>query len=205
MHKDEFEILSAVSAKLDEDTVLVFTYQYHTEKDPADPAGQRNDKSKARYRFLGRVMKGEELEALAKELHRDENRTASWRWPGDPSWGGSILYAKDATNEGFSRWLRNKAKKAVPWPEAARILAGWKKDPEAAGRRARHARNAKRPPAEEVYCVHNPNTAFALYGASEGLTCSDGTVVDLKDPAELAKKAGQNVWKEIKMKAANPA
>ena len=189
MHADEMEIMRALSAKLDDETLLVLTYQYHTEKDPADPAGRRNDRSKSRYRMLGRVVKRAEMEDMIRGLHSDENRMGPWKWPDDPTWGGKILYMYDSNNEGFSNWLRLKLKKAVSWETALRIMAGYKKDTKALF--------AKKTPEHEKYVAFNPNAVYE----TKGYSCSDGTRVDLTDREGLLAKAGQNVWKEIPLKS----
>lgn len=188
MRQEEFEIVRALSAKLDDQTLFVLSYQYHTEKDPGDPEGKRNDRAKSRYRMLGRVMRIADMEALSKEMHQDANRMLPWKWPDDPSWDGVILYAKDASNECFSNWLRLKVKKAVPWETALQLFKGMKKDTE------------KGSPTYGQYVVFTPNAVYE----TEGYSCSDGSVVDITDREALLSKVGQNVWKEIRMKLVGP-
>ena len=197
MKTDEMEIVRALSVKLNEDTVFTLTYQYHTEKDEMDPAGKKNDRSKSCYRMLGRVMKIKDMEAEVMRLHQPENRLGAWKWPDDPDWKGSILYAKDASNEGQSNWLRNKVKKAVSWEEGLRIMAGYKKDVRLANELKK---KGKRADPEEIYSVFTPN---AVYDVKE-YSCSDGSVIDVTDKEALLDKVGQNVWKEIKMKLVGP-
>ena len=193
MLKDEMEIRTAVSVRLDEDTLFVLTYQYHTEADEADPAGKKKDRSRSRYRMLGRVERVSDLEARAKALRADSARLGPWKWPGDPSWEGRILYSKDSTAYGRSGWIRNKIKKAVSWEAYLRIMSGYKPDPKL----AREARKGKAVPVQELYSSFSPGSALRKYG-SEGLyRSSDGGEVDVLDRESLLAAAGQNVWREI--------
>lgn len=189
MQRDEIEIMRAMSAYLDKDTILVLTYQYHTEKDPADPAGQRNDRSKSRYRMLGRIMRKSDMEEAVYRLHKDENAMAPWIWPDDPGWKGKILYMYDSNQKAFSNWLRLKLKKAVDWESALKILRGYKKDSK--------AKFAKNTPESAKYVKLNPNSAYP----TEGYSCSDGSTVSLTDREALLGKVNQNVWLEIPLKS----
>jgi hypothetical protein len=192
------EIIRAISVDLGENLVFCLSYQYHTEKDPNDPEGQRNDKSKSRYRMLGRVDTVENIEKAIQELHQDRNRVNPWKWPDDPTWDGRILYMKDSTNEGYSNWLRLKLRKKITPGEAARVFAGYKKDVKAA---KEAKRKGAKPRPEELYSVFVKNAVYE----TEGYTCSDGTVLDITDFEALKAKKGQNVWKEIHMKLAGKA
>lgn len=188
MKPDEMEILRAVSAKLDDDTLFVMTYQYHTEKDPDDPKGRKTIKAKSRYRFLGRIEKIADLEAKMAELRRDENRLSPWIWPDDPGWDGRILYSKDSTNAGRSNWIRLKLAKSLEWEDALALMAGFKKDTD------------RKSPTFGRYVVKTPGTEYDL----KGYACSDGSVVDIDDRTALLQRPGRNVWKDIKMKLAGP-
>lgn len=186
MMKNEMEILRAVSAKLDPETLFVVTYQYHTEKDPSDPEGKRTCKEKSRYRMLGRIEKIKDLEAKMIELGRDENRLKPWKWPDDPSWDGKILYAKDASAAGRSNWIRLKIRKAISWENLLLSMQGYKKDTD------------KNSPDFGKFTVRNPSSACS----TKGWTCSNGDVIDIDDKQALLAHTGQNVWMEIKMKQA---
>jgi hypothetical protein len=178
-----------MSAYLDKDTIFVLTYQYHTEKDQTEPSGQKNDRSKSRYRMLGRIMKKADMEEAVYRMHSDENALKPWIWPDDPSWNGRILYMYDSNQKAFSNWLRLKIKKAVDWDSALKILQGYKKDS--------RARFAKSTPESEKYVRLNPNSAYIV----KGYTCSDGDVIDITDRETLLKKVGQNVWFEIPLRS----
>lgn len=188
MHVDEIEILRALSAKLDDDTLFVITYQYHTEKDPSDPAGKKNLRTASRYRMLGRVEKLADLEARMADLRKDQCRLSDWKWPDDPSWPGKILYSKDATNAGRSNWIRLKISKAVPWESAVARMRGFKKDVD------RKSRTFKQ------YVVRTPGSEYDM----KGYTCSNGDVIDIDDKEALLAHVGQNIYKEIKMKLVGP-
>lgn len=188
MMQDEMEILWAASTKLDEDTLFVLTYQYHTEKDPDDPRGRKTIKDRSRYRMLGRIERLPDLEAKMADLRRDENRLSPWKWPGDPGWGGRILYSNDSTNSGRSNWIRLKINKALPWDDFLHLCRGFKKDTD------------KSSPTYRRFVVPSPSAARDM----KGYSCSDGSVVDVDDREALLKLVGQNVVKDIEMKLAGP-
>lgn len=191
------EIIRALSVKLSEDVLFTVTYQYHTEKSKDDPAGKKNDRTRSRYRMLGRIERIPDIEKKIAELHGDENRLKPWKWPQDPSWDGNILYMKDASSEGRSNWLRLKIRKAVSREEAALLMKGFKKDTDLDREMKKKGR---KPKPEELYTVYTPN---AVYDA-KGYSCSDGSTVDIDDFDALLSKTGQNVWKEIQMKTTGP-
>jgi hypothetical protein len=182
------EIMRSTSVELDPETVLVVTYQYHTEKDPDDPDGHRNLRSASRYRTLGFVLKKDEIEKQIYERNLLENRLAPWKWPQDPSWQGEILYMKDASNAAFSNWLRLRMKKLLKWEDGLNVLRGYKKDTD---------RGSK---TFGKYCVFTPNAVYDL----EGYMTSSGETVRLDDREALIRHAGENVWKEIHMKLVGP-
>jgi hypothetical protein len=184
MKTDEMEILRAVSTKLDNDTLFIMTYQYHTEKDPDDPEGKKNLKSASRYRMIGRIEKIADLEAKMINLRQDENRLADWKWPDDPDWTGKILYSKDSSNAGRSNWIRLKLNKAISWENALALMQGFKKDTD------------KTSKTFGQYVVRNPSAAYDM----KGYTCTNGDVIDIDDKEALLAHVGQNVYKEIKMK-----
>ena len=184
MKKDEMEIMRAACLELDPETVFVVTYQYHTEKDPDDPEGKRNLRAASRYRTLGMIARKTDLEALALDANRMENRLRPWKWPNDPSWAGCVLYMKDSSMAGFANWLRLKLKKAIPWEDGIRLLAGYKKD------------TRKGSPTFGKYCIFNANAVYDL----KGYETASGEKIDLDDREALLRHVGENVWKEIRMK-----
>lgn len=194
MKNDEFEIIRAVSADLGDGLMLVMSYQYHTE---LDPVSGRNDRTKSRYRMLGRVDTKENWEKMYLERFNPDNRLNAWKWPDDPTWNGNILYMNDASNAGFANWIRLKTMKMVPWNVYSRLVAGYKKD-------VKRAAEAKKKPGkytvEEIYSVYNPAAVYE----TEGYACSDGSVVSILDLETLKTKAGQNLVREIHMKISGP-
>ena len=188
MKTDEIEILRAMSAKLDENTVFVMTYQYHTEKDPTDPSGRKTVKSASRYRMLGRVERLSDLETRMVDLRKDQARLSDWKWPDDPSWDGKILYNKDTTNAGRSNWIRLKINKAISWENAQALMKGFKKDTD------RKSRTFKQ------YVVRVPGQEYD----TKGYTCSNGDLIDIDDREALLAHVGQNIYKEIRLKIAGP-
>lgn len=194
MKENEMEIIRAVSVDLGDGLMFVLSYQYHTE---LNPTTGRNDRTKSRYRMIGRVDTKENFDKLYLETRKDENRLNPWKWPDDPSWTGSILYMNDATNAGFSNWLRLKTMKAVGWDEYSHIVRGFKKDPKKA---LENKKRKNKLPVDEIYSAYN---ASAVY-ETEGYTCSDGSIVSILDRDALKTKAGQNLVLEIHMKISGP-
>lgn len=160
MRPDEMSILKAVSIKLDDETVFINTLQYHTEK---------GDRSKSRYRWLGRVQKIDVIKSKITELRQDANRLNPWKWPDDPSWDGKIMYT-DSDNLHASMWLRSKLMKVVDWDLGQKLLNGYDKK-------------------------HNSYNESKKYDMTAYNTAS-GTV-DLTDKEALKKLVGQNLWKEV--------
>lgn len=195
MKQNEFEILRAVSAYLDEDTVFVMSYQYHTEKDPDDPEGRRNDRSKSRYRMIGFVDKVANVKAKIEELKKDANRLEDWKWTDDPSWDGNILYMYGANNASKANWLRLKLKKAISWENALRVFQGYKKDI-----RKTDPETGRRNKTFGQYIVMCPNAIYP----TDGYSCTDGSTVDITDVETLKTKIGQTICREIKMKLVGP-
>lgn len=193
MKNDEFEIIRAVSVDLGDGLMFVLSYQYHTELGE----NGKNDRSKSRYRMLGRVERREDWEAKYLDLFKPENRLSPWKWPNDPSWNGSILYMKDSTNAGFSNWIRLKLMKVVPFDVYSRVIRGYKKDVDG----VKAAKKAgKKLTTDEIYSVFNPGSVYE----TEGYLCDDGTVVDVSDAEALKSKVGQNLVREIHMKLSGP-
>lgn len=186
MKPDEMEIIRAVSVDLGDGLLMLLTQQYHTE---LDAGGLKNDRSKSRWRYLGRVARRDDLEAEWLAARRPENASRPWTWPEDPSWKGRILYMNDSTGAGESNWLRLKLSKAVGWDEWRRIAFGWKRDPA----KAAEARKKKaKVPAEELYTEFNQAAAWPV----EGFALPDGAPVDVMDPESLKKAAGRTFFLE---------
>jgi hypothetical protein len=187
MKEDEMEIVKAVSVDLGGNLMAVLTLQYHTE---TDPATGKNDRSKSRWRVLGRVDGFDAFNAAFLETRKDENRLLPWKWPDDPSWNGRILYMNDSTNAGRSNWLRLKIMKALKPDAYLRSLAGYRKSKDA----------KKGAPAAEAWTEFNPASVWP----AAGWRCTDGTTVDVSDVEALKSKKGQNLWAEILMKSSGP-
>ena len=160
MKADEMYILKAVSIKLADGIVFINTLQYHTEK---------GDRSKSRYRWLGRVCRVDDVNAKIAELRTDAQRLEPWKWPNDPSWDGKIYYS-DSDNLHQANWLRLKLMKTVDWDTGLKILNGWDKK--------------------------SGDYNLSKKYDTESYTTEAGELVDITDKDALAKLVGQNVWKE---------
>lgn len=166
---DEMALLKAVSIKLDDNTMFVMTLQYHTEK---------GDRSKSRYRWLGRVCRIQDVQAKITEYKQNENKLNPWIWPNDPSWDGKILYTDSDCSHAAS-WLRSKLKKAVDWDTGVKIMNGWDKK------------------KDEYFTAKKYDT--------EDFNTEDGTTISILDKDALLARVGQNIWKEQVKKAKTTA
>lgn len=167
---DEMALLKAVSIKLDDDNMFIMTLQYHTEK---------GDRSKSRYRWLGRVCRIADVTAKISEFKQNENKLNPWIWPNDPSWNGKILYTDSDCSHAGS-WLRSKLNKAVDWDTGVKLLNGWDKK------------------KNEYFTAKKYDT--------EDFCTEDGATISILDKDALLARVGQNVWKEqVKKAKATPA
>lgn len=162
---DEMALLKAVSIKLDDNTMFIVTLQYHTEK---------GDRSKSRYRWLGRVCRIEDVARIVAEYKLPENKLNPWRWPNDPSWTGKILYTDSDCSHAAS-WLRSKMNKMVDWETGVKALNGYDKK------------------KNEYFEAKKYDT--------DGFMTEDGSTISILDKDALIARVGQNVWKEQTKKA----
>lgn len=165
--QNEMAILKAVTIKLDDNTRLIATLQYHTERDDAGKIIH----AKSRYRWLARVDTVENINKCIAEYKLDENKLKPWRWPNDPSWDGEILYDKSTTLGSAAKWLRLRLKKEVDYDFGIKCLDGWQK-------------------------TKNAYNVTAAYD-TEDYIATDGSTVSLKDKAALLSRVGQNFVKNV--------
>lgn len=112
---NEIAILKAASVKLDNDTLMILAYMYHT----VDKESKRNG-AKSFYRYEGRVVKISDLKAEVKDLIQDSKCLADWKWPSkakdwDPNW--FIGYNRENNNKRAAKWYMSKISKAMSWPD----------------------------------------------------------------------------------------
>lgn len=119
---DVMAILKAVSCKLSNGNVMVLSFMYHTELDPADPAGKKKDRSKSQYRYEGIIFTEADLQAKIAQMKADPD--APWRWPSLETWRTS--YDNEPTSKRGAKWLEARLKKAVDWKTCEKLMAGWK-------------------------------------------------------------------------------
>ena len=126
---DEMAILKVVSAKVDDDTLMLLALMYHTEPQTGDnivlnPNGKPPiDRSKSWYKFIGRTAKISDLNA--EIAYAKDHPTETWSWPSFP---GYVIAGKEPSRlSDAARWLSLKIKKAVDWPTAEKIFKGWKR------------------------------------------------------------------------------
>lgn len=175
MLKDEIAILKAVMMQVDDNTAMLVTLQYHTEKNPDTG---KLDRSKSYYRWLARVFKLDDLKAKIKWCMQDENALAKFKWPGDtsPWW---ICAANDSNNKTIGKWLNTKLKKLKTWNDGQLALKGWQ------------SKTAKR---EAGY-----NEA-AKY-ETEGYLTESGSTISLTDQKAILENVGKNLIYVCQMKS----
>ena len=120
--KDVMAILKATSVKLDNDTLMILSFMYHTEATAGENGRMKTDRSKSQYRYEGRIVKIADLQNEITEM--EAKPTEAWKWPNLIDWRCS--YDEDATNARGAKWLKARIKKAVDWPTGEKILNGWK-------------------------------------------------------------------------------
>lgn len=189
MKTDEMEIVKSVSADVGGGLILIAAYQYHTEKDPRDPEGRRNLKEKSRYRVTAVAMTKDEWLKRADSL-RERAKTSldPWKIPDDPSWDGKILYSFGNTIKDEERWLRTKLRKALPWEDALKVLAGYKKNLDAPRKSREYGK----------YTVFCESAVWPVDGYEAVGTGAKGS---LKDPEFLKANAGRTLVLELPLKS----
>ena len=170
MKADEMQIKKAVYNKVSDDVLLVATYQYHVEEDPATG---KKDHSKSKYRWLARAYSVPELKERIRDLSSDAKRLEAWHWPDDPSWDKK-MFTNDSTNYAAAKWLTLKISKALSWDEGMKILNGWDKKTSSA-------------------C---PKNAYDV----KDYVATDGSTVDLTDRDAILKHVNQNFFKPKSLK-----
>jgi len=168
---DEMCLLKAASIKLADDIGLIYTLQYHTEK---------GDRSKSKYRWLGRVVKISELKNEVIEFKKPENRMNPWMWWNDPTWTGKIL-SKDSTLGAAADFFRMKLKKMQSWEDGLKTLNGY---------------NKKKSLEEKVEVYED----VKMYD-TEDVNVEGGGTVSLKDREALLKLVNKNLYKDVVKKS----
>lgn len=174
----EIAINKACSVKLDDETIAIVAFVYHT-ADRKDPnAGQ------SWYKTAVRVAKVKDLEAEIADKLLDENRLKEWTvdctaWPKD--WHFAYDNGYDKCHE--ARWLSSKIKKAMEWDDFVKLA----KD----GIRILKGTKAVKQSSSAKY-------------DTEGYT--DGTAgfkpVSIIDREALLKCCGKIIWKDAPLKRA---
>ena len=163
--KDEWTLLKSVSIKLDDTTVMIVTYQYHTEPNSLGKV----DRSKTRYRHLARVFKIADGHNLANSLFDDNQRLNRYKIPEDPT--DYYFCIGNGNNTEIAKWILRKIKKAKPWDEGIKLLNGWK--------------NA----TEKQEAGYNDNAKYA----TEGYLDSEGNVHSILDKEDMFKMIGRTL------------
>ena len=178
LRPDEMQVLKAQLIELDDDTVMLATFQYHTEKMDSIE-GQKVDRSKSRYRWLARGFGKAEYRSEIQRLMQDDVRDSKFKWWNDPNWNGYITIS-DCDCATVARFMNMKLKKLRDWDIGQKLLDGW------------HSATKTKPEG------YNHNARYE----TEGYTAPDGSIVSLRDRNALLKLKGANLWKEVQKKGA---
>lgn len=111
---NEIAILKAASVKLDDETMMLLTYMYHTPEKEARKSGE-----KSFYRYEGRVMKIADFKAEIAELKSDERSLQPWVWPTKSEWWKPeyfLGYDAENNNAKAAKWYQLRINKMVDWP-----------------------------------------------------------------------------------------
>ena len=115
MKSNELAVIKGCSAKLDDNTLIITAFAYHSEK---------GDRSKSEYVYFGRVVKIDQLNTEISSMKSAENKDKDWVWP---NMDGKIFsYDLFSTQERGARWLEARIKKAVDFDLFLKILDGYK-------------------------------------------------------------------------------
>lgn len=126
---NEMAILKALSAYIDNDNIMLLTLMYHTEPHSGPdtilaPNGKAPvNHTKSWYKYYGRIIKKADLDNMIADAKA--HSTDEWFWPNEPDF--AIAGHTKSSRADEANWLRLKAKKAVDWPTAEKILNGWKR------------------------------------------------------------------------------
>ena len=169
MNNDIMSILKAGTIKIDDETVMIVSEQYHVE---AGSNGKKYESSKSVYRFVARVEKLEDIKARIAWCLDEKNRLAKATWPND-DFPWNIAVGTDSSNYGLGNWLFTKIRptKMMDWETGQKFLKGWKKQ------------TANTP--EHV----NPKAAYQI----ENYKSESGDLVSLDNKEALLKHIGQNL------------
>ena len=168
MLKDESQLLKSLMVRVDDNTILLVTEQYHTERNDLGKV----DRSKSKYRWLARVFSNDSLRNLISELYDDANRLNRFRWPKDPDpW--YICGDNSSTNGVIASWLSIKLKKIMTWEDGMKKLDGWE------------TKTALREAGYNLSAAYD----------TEDYTDENGQLVSLKDKDALLKRVDQTLYK----------
>lgn len=177
MLNDEVAILKAQSIEIDENTILIVTQQYHTEKN----AQGKTDRAKSKYRWLARVFTKDDLKKTIDFYYSDAQRLQKSRWPNDPDpW--YLCCGNDCSGAVVGKFFENKLKKTRSWEDGQKFLAGWQ------------TQTANRVGA------YNAGAVYPI----ENFKAENGDIVSLADKKALLAHVGQNLYHDHVMKSKLP-
>ena len=180
---NEVTILKAQSVKLDNDTVLVLTYMYHT----ADKEARKAGTDKSFYRYEGRIAKLADLKTEIHDLMQDAVALKPYVWPTkSKSWNPAWFlgyHGSQTTNKEAAKWLRRQTSKLMSWPDFLDL-----------------AKNGVKKTAKGIKSYPSARYDLTDYDLEDGTKLS----LDTTDPASIAKLAGKTFSKQVILKRELP-
>ena len=176
-HK-EIAISKAVSVRLDDQTIAIIAHVYHT----ADKAAHPDDRSW--YKYVGRVVRVDELEAEIATKSSDAERLKTWKWA-CPAWPDDMFVGYDNSNQQSkeARWLQMRLKKALDWDSYVKLVRDG-------------IRRIAKSNAEKQF----PSAAYE----TEAYQDSEGNSFSILDLNALTSHLGKVFWKDCVMKRDMP-
>lgn len=110
---NEVVILKAAAVQLNDDTMMLLNFMYHTADKEAKKAGD-----KSFYRYEGTVMKINDYKAKLDEYKSDAHAMETWTWPTKSEWWKPdyyIAYYGDKTKKMASKWYKLRLNKMMTW------------------------------------------------------------------------------------------
>ncbi len=172
-HK-EIAISKAVSVRLDDQTIAIIAHVYHT----ADKAAHPDDRSW--YKYVGRVVRVDELEAEIATKSSDAERLKTWKWA-CPAWSDDMFVGYDNSNQQSkeARWLQMRLKKALDWDSYVKLV-----------------RDGIRRIAKSNVEKQFPSGRYEV----DGYIDEDGKLFSILDQQSLSAHLGKIFWKNCQLK-----
>ena len=113
LKSNEIVILKSASVKLNEDTVAILTYMYHAEK---------TNRAASFYKYVGRVVKLDDLKREILKMNEDSNKLNPWIWPCEELKDYVVGYDYEFTNGKGAMWYLMRYNKLMDWDSFIKLI-----------------------------------------------------------------------------------